>query len=135
MRVTVSRKETFCAAHRLNNPEWDGQKNLETFDKCNSVYYHGHNYTLIVKVTGLIDPLTGYVIDMKKLSAIVKQKVTDRFDHRNLNLEIEEFKFLNPTAENISVVIYNLLRPEIAPDLDLKIVLYETEKNFAEYPA
>ncbi|WP_027003980.1 6-pyruvoyl trahydropterin synthase family protein [Hugenholtzia roseola] len=135
MKVAVYRKEHFNAAHRLHNPEWTAEKNQEVFGKCNNVYYHGHNYNLIVKVVGEIDPHTGYVIDIKVLSDLIKSQVTDVFDHKNLNLDVEDFKNLNPTAENIAVVIYNRLRPFIDANKDLKIKLYETERNFVEYPA
>jgi 6-pyruvoyltetrahydropterin/6-carboxytetrahydropterin synthase len=134
-RVSVFRKEHFNAAHRLNNPSWDEQKNKDVFGKCNLPHYHGHNYELIVKVTGVPDPETGYVMDMKVLSDLIKEQVLERFDHRNLNLDIAEFKNLNPTAENISIVIYRLLRPCINEKLDLKITLYETPRNFVEFPA
>ncbi len=135
MKVAVFRKEHFNAAHRLHNPNWSKEKNEEFFGKCNNEYYHGHNYDLIVKVAGEPDPETGYVYDMKKLSDIIKENVTDQFDHKNLNLDVQDFKELNPTAENIAVVIYNKLRSKIEPELDLKITLYETERNFVEYPA
>lgn len=135
MRVSVFRKEHFNAAHRLNNPNWSAEKNQEIFGKCNNEYYHGHNYNLIVQVTGEIDPETGYVVDMKWLSDLIKEHIADRFDHKNLNLEISEFKDLNPSAENIAVVIYNILRPKLNSNLDLKIKLYETERNFVECPA
>ncbi|WP_338792534.1 6-carboxytetrahydropterin synthase [Bernardetia sp. Wsw4-3y2] len=135
MRVSVFRKEHFNAAHRLNNPNWSAEKNQEIFGKCNNEYYHGHNYNLIVQVTGEIDPETGYVVDMKWLSDLIKEHIADRFDHKNLNLEIPEFKDLNPSAENIAVVIYNILRPKLNSNLDLKIKLYETERNFVECPA
>jgi 6-pyruvoyltetrahydropterin/6-carboxytetrahydropterin synthase len=134
-RVSVFRKEHFNAAHRLNNPSWDDLKNKEVFGKCNLPNYHGHNYELIVKVTGVPDPATGYVIDMKILSDIIKEQVLERFDHRNLNLDTAEFKNLNPTAENISIVIYQILRPWIDVKFDLKITLYETPRNFVEFPA
>ncbi|MEM9858871.1 MAG: 6-carboxytetrahydropterin synthase [Bacteroidota bacterium] len=134
MKVAVFRKEHFNAAHRLHNPEWDDATNTKIFGKCNNPNYHGHNYELIVKVTGEVDPRTGYVYDMKVLSDLIKEKVTDRFDHKNLNLDTEEFKNLNPTAENIVVVIYNLLREDIDAKLDLKITLYETARNYVEYP-
>ncbi len=134
MKVAVFRKEHFNAAHRLHNPEWDDATNTKLFGKCNNPNYHGHNYELIVKVTGEVDPRTGYVYDMKVLSDLIKEKVTDRFDHKNLNLDTEEFKNLNPTAENIVVVIYNLLREDIDAKLDLKITLYETARNYVEYP-
>ncbi len=135
MKIKVFRKEHFNAAHRLHNPAWDEQKNQEIFGKCNNQYYHGHNYELIVEVIGEIDPQTGYLIDMKVLSDIIKEHITDRFDHKNLNLEIDEFKNLNPTAENIAVVIWNILRQHIQPKYELKVKLYETERNFVEYPA
>ena len=135
MKVAVFRKEHFNAAHRLHNPEWDESTNTEVFGKCNNPNWHGHNYELIVRLVGEPDEKTGYVYDMKKLSDLIKEFVTDRFDHRNLNLDVEEFKRLNPTAENIAVVIYNILREKIDPSLDLQIRLYETERNFVEYPA
>ena len=134
-RVTVFRKEHFNAAHRLNNPNWSEEKNARVYGKCNNYNYHGHNYDLIVQVTGAVDPETGYVIDMKVLSDIVKEHITDRFDHKNLNLDTEEFRDLNPSAENIAIVIYALLRQQIDLELDLKIRLYETERNFVEFPA
>lgn len=133
MNVTVCRKEHFNAAHRLYNPEWDHEKNEEVFGLCNNPSFHGHNYDLIVKVTGPIDPLTGYVIDMKKLKHIIRSKVTNRFDHKNLNVDVEEFKNLNPTAENIAVVIWDIIRKELNPSLKLAVTLYETERNFVEY--
>lgn len=134
-RVTVFRKEHFNAAHRLNNPNWSDEKNARVYGKCNNYNYHGHNYDLIVQVTGPVDPETGYVMDMKVLSDIIKDQVTDRFDHKNLNLDTEEFRDLNPSAENIAIVIYHLLREQLDPVLDLKIRLYETERNFVEFPA
>jgi 6-pyruvoyltetrahydropterin/6-carboxytetrahydropterin synthase len=135
MKVAVYRKEHFNAAHRLHNPDWSEEQNEMVFGKCNNKYYHGHNYNLIVRVVGEIDPQTGYVIDMKVLSDLIKAHVTDPFDHKNLNLDVEDFKHLNPTAENIAVVIFNRLRPHIDQDKDLQIKLYETERNFVEYPA
>jgi 6-pyruvoyltetrahydropterin/6-carboxytetrahydropterin synthase len=135
MRVAVFRKEHFNSAHRLYNRNWSEEKNEEVFGKCNNPNYHGHNYDLIVKLTGEIDPETGYVMDMKILSKLIRQHIIGRFDHKNLNEDTDEFKELNPTAENIVVVIYNILRPLIDNKLDLKITLYETERNFAEYPA
>ncbi|MDX1955495.1 MAG: 6-carboxytetrahydropterin synthase [Chitinophagaceae bacterium] len=134
-KVAIFRKEHFNAAHRLNNPEWDAATNQQVFGKCNLPNYHGHNYELVVKVVGVPDPHTGYVMDMKVLSDIIRQEIVERFDHRNLNLDTVEFKNLNPTAENIAVVIYKLLRPHIAPDRELQIRLYETPRNFVEYPA
>jgi 6-pyruvoyltetrahydropterin/6-carboxytetrahydropterin synthase len=135
MKVAVYRREHFNAAHRLNNAEWSEEKNLRIFGKCNNPNYHGHNYDLVVKLTGNPDPETGYVMDMKILSDLIKRHVTSKFDHKNLNEDTEEFKNLNPTAENISVVVYDILRPLIDSSLDLKVILYETERNFVEYPA
>ncbi len=135
MKVSIYRQEHFNAAHRLYNPGWDDATNERVFGKCNNPNWHGHNYELVVKLTGEVDPATGFVYDMKLLSDQIKQHVLIRFDHRNLNLDLPEFKNLNPTAENIAVVIYNILRKEIDPKLDLKIKLYETERNFVEYPA
>ena len=134
-KVAVYRQEHFNAAHRLNQPTWSDEKNAEVFGKCNNPSYHGHNYELIVKVTGIPDPLTGYVMDLKVLSDIIKEQVLDRFDHKNLNLDTAEFKELNPTAENIAMVIYNLLRLHISEDKEIQIRLYETPRNFVEYPA
>jgi 6-pyruvoyltetrahydropterin/6-carboxytetrahydropterin synthase len=133
-KVAVYRKEHFNAAHRLNNPDWDEAKNAEVFGKCNYPNFHGHNYELIVKVTGEPDAGSGYVIDLKTLSGIIKEHVLDRFDHKNLNLDTEEFRELNPTAENIVKVIYNILRKVIDGRFELQLRLYETERNFVEYP-
>jgi 6-pyruvoyltetrahydropterin/6-carboxytetrahydropterin synthase len=133
-KTSVYRKAHFNAAHRLNNPNWNEQKNDEVFGLCNNPSYHGHNYDLIVKVTGYVNPETGYVIDMKDLSDLIKSEIEERFDHKNLNLDTVEFKNLNPTAENIARVIFEILRPEISVDLDLQIRLYETPRNFVEYP-
>ena len=133
-RVAVFRKEHFNAAHRLHNPNWSDEKNERVYGKCNNPTFHGHNYELIVQVIGELDPETGYVIDMKVLSDIIKVEILDRFDHRNLNLDTEEFKDLNPSAENIAIVIYDILRSKLNPNLDIKIRLYETERNFVEYP-
>lgn len=133
MKVSVSRRAHFNAAHRLNNPKWSNEKNDEIFGKCNLPNYHGHNYVLIATVKGSIDPETGYVIDLKVLSDIIEEEVVERFDHKNLNLDTEEFKNLNPTAENIAVVIWNLLRKRLHSDFELKVILYETERNFVEY--
>lgn len=134
-RVTVKRKEHFNAAHRLYNPAWSDERNEATFGKCNNPNWHGHNYEIIVSLTGEVDPETGYVYDMKKLSDLIKERVLKRFDHKNLNEDVTEFKNLNPTAENIVKVIYDLLRPEIEDRFEMKITLYETERNFVEYPA
>lgn len=134
-KVAVYRKEHFNAAHRLNNPEWDVATNQRVFGKCNNPHFHGHNYELIVKVTGEPDPLTGYVMDMKVLSDIVQESVIEKFDHKNLNEDTAEFKKLNPSAENIAIVIYNILRDKIELKFDLQVRLYETERNFVDYPA
>ena len=134
-KVSVFRKEHFNAAHRLNNPAWDHSRNAQVFGKCNNPNYHGHNYELIVKLTGVPDPETGYLMDLKVLSDLVKEQVLDRFDHKNLNLDCTEFENINPSAENIAIVIYNLLRVTIQPELDLQVRLYETERNYVEYPA
>ena len=134
-KVAVYRKEHFNAAHRLFNPAWDDAKNDAVFGKCNNPHYHGHNYELIVKLTGIPDKETGYVMDLKILSNIIQQEIIERFDHRNLNEDCIEFKTLNPTAENIAIVIYELLRKKINANLDLQVRLHETERNFVEYPA
>jgi 6-pyruvoyltetrahydropterin/6-carboxytetrahydropterin synthase len=134
-RVAVSRKEHFNAAHRLHNPDWSEEQNKRIFGKCNNPNYHGHNYDLIVQVTGVPDKETGYVIDTKELSELIKTQIIDRFDHKNLNLDTEEFKSLNPSAENIAIIIFQILRPLIKPEFELKIKLYETERNFVEFPA
>jgi 6-pyruvoyltetrahydropterin/6-carboxytetrahydropterin synthase len=134
-RVAVYRKEHFNAAHRLYNATWSEEKNSDTFGKCSLPHFHGHNYEMEIKVVGEIKKETGFVMDMKVLSDIINKKVIEKFDHKNLNLDTEEFKNLNPTAENIAVVIYNLLRPHIEPSLDLFVRLYETPRNFVEYPA
>jgi len=135
MKVKVSRKEHFNAAHRLFRPDWSDAENEKVFGKCSNPHYHGHNYELIVSVIGEPNADTGYVFDMKALSDLVKDNVLKRFDHKNLNLDTEYFKELNPTAENIAVVIWRILRQKIDSQLELKITLYETERNFVEYPA
>lgn len=134
-KVAVFRKEHFNAAHRLYNKQWSDEKNDEVFGLCNNPNYHGHNYELIVKVVGAPDPETGYVIDLKMLSELIRSEIIARFDHKNLNLDTVEFAELNPTAENIVKVIYCLLRPKLNPALQLWVRLYETERNFVEYPA
>ncbi|WP_304236229.1 6-carboxytetrahydropterin synthase [Jiulongibacter sediminis] len=135
-KVAVFRREHFNAAHRLHNPEWSDEKNQKVFGKCNNPNYHGHNYNLEVKLTGEIDPATGYVYDMKMLSDLINEHVCDRFDHKNLNLDVPEFKNLNPSAENIVVVIYEILEKAINnSELTLSVRLYETERNYVEYPA
>lgn len=135
MKITVCRKEHFNAAHRLFNPEWPEEKNKMVFGKCSNPNFHGHNYELIVKLSGEPDPETGYVYDLKLLSDLIREEVLNTFDHKNLNLDVAEFKKLNPTAENIAVVIYYKLRLKLDKRYDLKIILYETERNFVEYPA
>jgi 6-pyruvoyltetrahydropterin/6-carboxytetrahydropterin synthase len=134
MRVAVYRKAHFNAAHRLYNPLWSHEKNNEIFGLCNNVNWHGHNYELEVKVVGEIDPETGYVIDLKILKEVIKTEVEDRFDHKNLNMDCPEFANLNPTAENIVVVVYNILREHLDAKYDIQVRLYETERNFVEYP-
>lgn len=134
-KVAVFRREHFNAAHRLYHHGWDEKVNEKVFGKCALPNYHGHNYELEVKVTGKPDKRTGFVMDMKELSDLIKKEIHSRFDHRNLNLDTKEFKSLNPTAENIAIVIYRLLRPHISKDLDLQIRLYETPRNYVEYPA
>ena len=134
-KVSVFRKEHFNAAHRLHNPDWDDAKNDQVFGKCNLPNYHGHNYEVEVKVVGKPDKKTGFVMDIKKLSDLIKKEVIERFDHKNLNLDTKEFKKLNPTAENIVIVIYKLLRKQIDDKFDLQIRLYETPRNYVEYPA
>lgn len=132
-KVKVSRKAHFNAAHRLYRPDWSDAKNSQVFGKCNNPNYHGHNYELIVSVTGQIDQETGFVIDMKVLKDLIKENVENEFDHKNLNLEVAEFKELNPTAENIAIVIWNKLRSQIDPKNDLEVLLYETPRNFVTY--
>jgi len=134
-RVAVFRKEHFNAAHRLHNPGWTEEKNQAVFGKCNNPNYHGHNYELIVKLVGEADQETGYLMDMKELSTLIKKEVLEKFDHKNLNLDVPEFRDLNPTAENIAKVIYQILRNHVDKKLQLMIRLYETERNFVEYPA
>jgi len=133
-KVAVIRKEHFNAAHRLFRADWNDDQNGQTFGKCSYPNFHGHNYEVEIKVVGEVDPETGFVMDLKVLSDLVSEKVLDKFDHKNLNIDVEEFKNLNPTAENICVVIYELLRPHLDPKLDLFIRLSETPRNFVEYP-
>lgn len=135
MKVSVFRKEHFNAAHRLFNPQWEFEKNQAVFGKCNNKYYHGHNYELVVQLTGTPVPTTGFVYDLKKLSDLIKEHILEKFDHKNLNEELDEFSNRIPTAENIAIVIYNILRPLIDENLDLKITLYETPRNYVQYPA
>ena len=133
-KVSVYRREHFNAAHRLHNPAWDEEKNDSVFGKCNNPNFHGHNYELEVKLTGEPSAETGFVIDLKHLSEIINETVIEKLDHKNLNLDVSEFAHLNPTAENIAIVIYNILRDEIDEKLDMQIRLYETPRNFVEYP-
>ncbi|WP_335966231.1 6-carboxytetrahydropterin synthase [Galbibacter sp. PAP.153] len=132
MRLKVSRKAHFNAAHRLYRKDWNDEKNRAVFGKCSNPHYHGHNYDLIVSVTGEIDPETGFVIDLKILKNLVQQEIEEHLDHKNLNIEVPEFKDLNPTVENIAVVIYNRLKPHLLK-FDLEVVLYETPRNFVTY--
>ncbi|MGG5506252.1 MULTISPECIES: 6-pyruvoyl trahydropterin synthase family protein [unclassified Myroides] len=133
MRLTVSRKAHFNAAHRLHRSDWSDQKNQAVFGKCNNPNFHGHNYELIVNVTGEVDPETGFVMDLKILSDLIKAEIEEAFDHKNLNLDVKEFQQLIPTAEYIAVVIWQKLRPFIAKDNDLEVVLYETSRNFVTF--
>lgn len=133
MRVQVNRRAHFNAAHRLHRKDWDDAKNLAVFGKCSNPNYHGHNYEMIVSVTGDVDDETGFVMDMKILKDIIKEDVEDAFDHKNLNIEVPEFKNLNPTAENIVIVIYNKIKPRIPSGLELEVTLYETPRNFVKY--
>jgi 6-pyruvoyltetrahydropterin/6-carboxytetrahydropterin synthase len=134
-KLAVYRKEHFNAAHRLHNEALSAERNTELFGKCNNPNFHGHNYELVVKLVGEVDPETGYVYDTKELSKLLRDHVVERFDHKNLNLDVPEFKSINPTAENIVVVIYDILRPKIDSRYELNLRLYETERNFVEYPA
>lgn len=133
MKVTISRKAHFNAAHRLYRKDWSFEKNNSVFGKCNNLNFHGHNYELIVSVTGEIDPETGYVIDIKVLSDLIYDEVETAFDHKNLNLDVPDFADLNPTAENIAVVIWNKLKKKLKPEFALEVILYETPRNFVSY--
>lgn len=135
MRIAVYRKAHFNAAHRMHNPSWSDEKNKAVFGLCNNPNYHGHNYELEVKVSGEVDPETGYLIDLGILRDIIKKEVEERFDHKNLNLDTEEFKTRIPSAENICYVIWSLIRNKLDPKYDLAVRLYETPRNFVEYPA
>jgi 6-pyruvoyltetrahydropterin/6-carboxytetrahydropterin synthase len=134
MRIAVFRRAHFNAAHRLHNPTWSDEQNRQTFGLCNNPNYHGHNYELEVKVMGEMNPETGYLIDLGWLKKIIEEEVEQRFDHKNLNLDTEEFKTLNPSAENICYVIWQLLRKRLDEKYDLQVRLYETPRNFVEYP-
>ena len=131
--VTACRQAHFNATHRLHNPSWSDEKNEKVFGKCNNENYHGHNYNLIVKVTGPVDPDTGYVIDLKRLNDLIREKVVERYDHKNLYLDVEDFKDLNPSAENIAIKIWYILRAQLDQKFDLEVKLYETERNFVLY--
>ena len=133
MQVTICRNEHFNAAHRLHNSAWSDEQNQRVFGKCNNPNYHGHNYNLTVRLTGTVDPETGYVYDTKRLSDLIKREVLSRYDHQNLNLDTEEFRTINPTAENIAVVIWQRLRQHLTADLTLSVTLFETYRNFVEY--
>ncbi len=133
MRITAHRKAHFNAAHRLYRPDWNDEKNSQIFGKCSNPNFHGHNYDLTVSVSGDIDPETGFLIDLKILKDIIRAQVEDYLDHKNLNLEVQEFKELNPTAENIAVVIYNRIKTVLEPKFDLEVTLYETPRNFVTY--
>lgn len=133
MKATVNRKAHFNAAHRLFRKEWSDEKNEQVFGKCSNPLYHGHNYELTVSVTGEIDPVTGFVIDLKFLKELIATEIETAFDHKNLNKEVPEFKDLNPTAENISMVIWNKLRRKISENLELEVTLYETRRNFVTF--
>jgi len=135
MRISVFRKAHFNAAHRLHNPKWSDEKNKAVFGLCNNPNYHGHNYEMEVKVSGEVDPETGYLIDLKILKDLIKEEIENRFDHKNLNLDTEEFKTLNPTAENICYVIWQILSEKLDDKYELSIRLYETPRNYVEYPA
>lgn len=135
MKTAIYRKAQFNSAHRLHYPLFDNKKNEEVFGLCNNPNYHGHNYELIVRLTGEVDKETGYVYDMKLLNELIKEEIIERFDHKNLNLDTTEFKSLNPTAENIARIIYEILRSKINTQLDLEITLYETPRNYVVYPA
>ncbi|WP_158838570.1 6-pyruvoyl trahydropterin synthase family protein [Polaribacter sp. L3A8] len=132
-KVKVYRRAHFNAAHRLFNPAWSDAKNAEVFGKCSNPNYHGHNYEMIIALFGEVDPITGFVYDLGLLRELIKNEVEDPFDHKNLNIEVAEFKSLNPTAENISIVIYNKLRPHIPAHLEIEVTLYETRRNFVRY--
>ena len=133
MKVKVSRKAHFNAAHRLYRPDWSFEENDRMFGKCNNPNFHGHNYELIVSVTGDVDPVTGFVMDMKVLKDLIKSEVEEALDHKNLNVEVPVFKTTNPTAENIAIFIWNTLRPHIGKDKELEVVLYETARNFVTF--
>ena len=133
MKLTISRKAHFNAAHKLYRPDWSDEKNNEVFGKCSNKNFHGHNYELIVSLTGEVDPETGYVYDIGKLSQIIKSEIEDYLDHKNLNLDVPEFKVTNPTMENIAILIWNKLRDKLEDDFKISVTLYETPRNYAVY--
>jgi len=135
MRISIFRKAHFNAAHRLHNSKWSDEKNEEVFGKCNNANYHGHNYELEVKVTGEINPETGYVMNLKELKDIIKKEIEDKFDHKNLNLDIPEFANMLTSTENFCILIYDILKSKLNKDFDLSVRLYETPRNYVEYPA
>jgi len=135
LKTAIIRKEHFNSAHRLNNPKWSEEMNKQVFGKCNNPNFHGHNYEIEVKVVGEVDPDTGFVMDVKVLKELIKMNVLERYDHKNLNLDVDDFKSVNPTAENIARVVYGNLLKNLPEGLELTIRIYETERNFAEYPA
>lgn len=135
MRISVFRKAHFNAAHRLHNPAWSDEKNKDVFGLCNNPHYHGHNYELEVRLTGEVNPDTGYLYDLGELRDIIKKEIEDRFDHKNLNVECEEFKDLIPSAEHIAYVIFNILRSHIEEKYEIGVKLWETPRNYVEYPA
>ncbi|WP_235297647.1 6-pyruvoyl trahydropterin synthase family protein [Portibacter marinus] len=135
MRIAVFRKAHFNAAHRMHVPEWSDEKNIEVFGLCNSPNYHGHNYELEVKVVGEVDPVTGYLIDLKVLKDLIKEEIEDRFDHKNLNLDTEEFKEVPPSCENLCYTIWKILSEKLGSEYEVTVRLYETPRNFAQYPA
>ena len=135
MRISIFRKAHFNAAHRLHNPKWSKEKNDDVFGKCNNANYHGHNYELEVKVTGEINPETGYVMNLKELKDIIKNEVEDKFDHKNLNLDIPEFKEMMTSTENFCILIHGIIMSKLDADFDLSVRLYETPRNYVEYPA
>ena len=135
MRIAVFRKAHFNAAHRLHNPDWSDEKNKEVFGRCNNQYYHGHNYDLEVKVTGEVDPESGYLIDLKVLKDVIKSEVEDKFDHKNIDLEIPEFQNMMSSVENICYVIWDILQRKLGDQYEVRIRLWETPRNYAQYPA
>ena len=135
MKVSVFRRAHFNAAHRLNNPNWSEEKNKQVFGSCNNYNFHGHNYELEVKLTGEVDPETGYVYDMKALADLIKYEIEDRFDHKNLNLDTEEFKNLMPSTENFAIVIHKILSNKLGTEFDIRIKLWETPRNYVQFPA